>query len=316
MMENPKVSIIIPVYNGSNFMRCAIDCALAQTYENTEIIVVNDGSKDDGKSEAIALSYGEKIRYFSKPNGGVSSALNCGIVNMTGDYFAWLSHDDAYTSTRIEDAVKLLKSHNLLGKRYMGFTGGYIADVNGTKIKDMQHRFEKDRIYSAYEAMEVMTVSGTLYGCNLLIPREAFEEAGLFDESLRYSQDALMWYRIFLAGYGIVSDDLPNVMSRMHGNQVSHQRRDLFSHDALVIAKLLAEPFANADRSGSLLKKYIKRLTRYECTEAIDYLYQYADTQGFFTAKERIKFKGYRILGNCRYRLVTAAKKILLRFRR
>lgn len=316
MMENPKVSIIIPVYNGSNFMKCAIDCALAQTYENTEIIVVNDGSNDDGKTEAIALSYGDQIRYFSKPNGGVSSALNCGIANMTGDYFAWLSHDDAYSATRIEDAVKLLKSHNLLKRKYIGFTGGYVADVNGAKIKDMPHRFEKDRIYSAYEAMEIMTVSGTLYGCNLLIPRAAFDEAGMFDETLRYSQDTLMWYRIFLSGYGIVSDDLPNVMSRMHGNQVSHLRRDLFSHDTLVIAKLLAEPFANIDSSGSLLKKYIKRLTRYECTEAVDYLYRYADMHGYLNFIERIKFKGYRILGSCRYRLVTAAKKILIRFRR
>jgi glycosyltransferase involved in cell wall biosynthesis len=315
MMENPKVSIIIPVYNGSNFMKCAIDCALAQTYENTEIIVVNDGSNDDGKTEAIALSYGDQIRYFSKPNGGVSSALNYGILKMTGSYFAWLSHDDAYTPTRIADAVALLASHDLLGKKYVGFTGGYVADAGGTKIKDLRHSFEPNRIYSSYEAMGVMVANGTLYGCNLLIPREAFDEAGLFDESLRYSQDTLMWYRIFLAGYGLVSDDLPNVMSRMHGNQVSHLRRDLFSHDALVIAKLLAEPFANADGSGNLLKKHIKRLTRYECTEAVDYLYRYADRHGYLTSKDRLVIRGCRTLGFCRYHIVTAVKKLLIRFR-
>lgn len=315
MMENPKVSIIIPVYNGSNFMKCAIDCALAQTYENTEIIVVNDGSNDDGKTEAIALSYGDQIRYFSKPNGGVSSALNYGILKMTGVYFAWLSHDDAYTPTRIADAVALLASHDLLGKKYVGFTGGYVADAGGTKIKDLRHSFEPNRIYSSYEAMGVMVANGTLYGCNLLIPREAFDEAGLFDESLRYSQDTLMWYRIFLAGYGLVSDDLPNVMSRMHGNQVSHLRRDLFSHDALVIAKLLAEPLAQADGTGALLNRYIKRLTRYECTEAIDYLYQYAVANGYMNEKERIKFKAYRIAGFCRRKVVMVAKKTLLRFR-
>lgn len=314
-MENPKVSIIIPVYNGSNFMKCAIDCALAQTYENTEIIVVNDGSNDDGKTEAIALSYGDQIRYFSKPNGGVSSALNYGILKMTGAYFAWLSHDDAYTPTRIADAVALLARHDLLGKKYVGFTGGYVADAGGTKIKDLRHSFEPNRIYSSYEAMGVMVANGTLYGCNLLIPREAFDEAGLFDESLRYSQDTLMWYRIFLAGYGLVSDDLPNVMSRMHGNQVSHLRRDLFSHDALVIAKLLAEPLAQADGIGALLNRYIKRLTRYECTEAIDYLYQYAVANGYMNTKERIKFKAYRIAGFCRRKVVTVVKKTLLRFR-
>jgi glycosyltransferase involved in cell wall biosynthesis len=315
MMENPKVSIIIPVYNGSNFVKCAIDCALDQTYENTEIIVVNDGSNDDGKTEEIALSYGDRIRYFCKPNGGVSSALNYGIANMTGDYFAWLSHDDAFTTTRIQDSVELLKAHGLLGKKYIGFTDGYFADASGAKIKDFRPCFERDKIYSGYEAMEVMTKSGTLYGCSLLIPRSAFDDAGTFDESLRYSQDALMWYRIFLAGYGIVSDNLPNVMSRMHGNQVSHQRRDLFSHDALVIAKLLAEPLAEADGSGALLKRYTRRLTKYECHEAVSYLYNYADEHGYLSLQDRVALRAHRVLGFFRYRIVTVGKKILIRLR-
>ena len=75
-MSDPKISIVIPVYNGSNYLANAIDCALRQTYKNVEVIVVNDGSTDGGATEEIALSYGEKIRYFHKSNGGESSALN------------------------------------------------------------------------------------------------------------------------------------------------------------------------------------------------------------------------------------------------
>ena len=59
--EYPLVSIIIPVYNGSDYMQEAIDSALNQTYENCEIIVINDGSNDDGKTERIALAYGDSI---------------------------------------------------------------------------------------------------------------------------------------------------------------------------------------------------------------------------------------------------------------
>ena len=106
---NPKVSIVIPVYNGSNYMKEAIDSALAQTYKNIEIIVVNDGSKDEGKTREIALSYGDKIQYYEKENGGVSTALNLGIEKMTGDYFSWLSHDDVYYPNKIEDQINFLK---------------------------------------------------------------------------------------------------------------------------------------------------------------------------------------------------------------
>ena len=88
MIYEPLVSIVIPAYNASNYLAEAIDSALAQTYPNVEIIVVNDGSRDDGATRAVALSYGDQIRYFEKPNGGSSSALNTGIANMKGEWFS------------------------------------------------------------------------------------------------------------------------------------------------------------------------------------------------------------------------------------
>ena len=101
----PRVSIIIPVYNGTNYMRDAIDSALNQTYENCEVIVVNDGSNDEGATDAAARSYGDRIRYFKKENGGVATAVNYGIQQMTGEYAAWLSHDDIFTPDKIEKQI-------------------------------------------------------------------------------------------------------------------------------------------------------------------------------------------------------------------
>ena len=314
-MQSPKVSIVIPVYNGSNYLANAIECALQQTYENVEVIVINDGSTDDGKTEKIALSYGNRIRYFCKENGGVSSALNYGIRKMTGEYFSWLSHDDGYAPEKVEKSVELLQANNAVGKKVIAFTGGYFIDAAGAKIGDFRQPFQAEKCYSGLEVLYIMTHKGTLNGCCMLIPREAFEEAGLFDETLRYSQDTLMWYRIFLAGYKMVSDDLPNVMNRMHGNQVSHLRRDLFSHDALVIAKLLAEPLAQADKTGDLLKRYMKRLTKYECKEAVSYLYNYANVNGYLNFKDQIKIQLFRILGFFRYRIAAVVKQIMLWFR-
>lgn len=82
--NQPLVSIVMPVYNGGDYLKEAIDSALAQTYNNIEIIIVNDGSDDGGITEKIALSYGERVRYFRKKNGGVATALNLGIRNMRG----------------------------------------------------------------------------------------------------------------------------------------------------------------------------------------------------------------------------------------
>ena len=113
MNYEPLVSIVIPVYNGSNFLQQAIDSALNQTYKNIEIIVVNDGSRDDGATEQIALSYGDKIRYFSKENGGVSTALNMGIANMKGEYFSWLSHDDMYKPEKIEKQIEAINQFDV-----------------------------------------------------------------------------------------------------------------------------------------------------------------------------------------------------------
>ena len=107
-MSTAKVSVVIPVYNGNDYLAEAIDSALAQTYKNIEVLVVNDGSNDEGKTERIAQSYGEKIRYFSKQNGGVASALNRAIAEMTGDYFSWLSHDDLYTKDKVEKEMNAL----------------------------------------------------------------------------------------------------------------------------------------------------------------------------------------------------------------
>ena len=69
-MNRVLVSIVIPVYNGSNYLREAIDSALAQTYSPIEVLVINDGSTDQGATARIAQAYGDRIRYFEKENGG------------------------------------------------------------------------------------------------------------------------------------------------------------------------------------------------------------------------------------------------------
>jgi len=237
----PKVSIIIPVYNGANYLENAINCALAQTYENVEVIVVNDGSTDDGATERIACSFGDRITYYCKENGGVSSALNFGISKMTGDYFSWLSHDDAYTPTKVADAVEALKHTPGTNNRTVSYSWGYYIDKDGTKVKPFRRALTENQLYTGEEVVLYMLEHSVLNGCCMLIPKCAFQECGLFDETLRYSQDMLMWYTLFFNGFSLVFDGKPNVQYRLHPAQTSQNRHDLFEHDAVCIAKRLVQ---------------------------------------------------------------------------
>ena len=309
---NPKVSIIIPVYNGSNYLECAIHCALNQTYENIEVLVVNDGSADGGATEKIAGSFGDRIRYFSKPNGGVSSALNYGIREMTGDYFSWLSHDDAYAPTKVADAVELLRSAG--NEKTIAYTCGHYIDKEGKTLKQFPHNLEQGRRYSGAEMAAFSVRNGTLNGCGMLIPRAAFEEFGGFDESLRYSQDTLMWLTLFFGGYGLISDAKDNVMMRLHGGQVSRNRQDLFLRDSMAIARKLAPDMAKCSNGGSnLLYLYALRMAQYNCGAVVRYYRDFALEHCPFTRMQRLNLALRLVYGRFRGTLKTIYYRFILR---
>ena len=186
----PRVCIVIPVYNGANYLSQAIDSALAQTYSNLEILVINDGSSDDGATDAIAKSYGEKIRYFNKPNGGVSSALNLGIEKMKGEYFSWLSHDDLYEPSKIEKEIEALAKVENRDNTIV-CCSDILVDSKGNKIfhpsKQLGGYFEGSELFDRFFSSHL-----NINGCTLLIPRSAFVRFGGFSR-FRYIQDTECW---------------------------------------------------------------------------------------------------------------------------
>lgn len=207
-----KVSIIIPVYNGSDYLRQAIDSALAQTYKNIEIIVVNDGSIDDGKTEKIAKSYSKKIRYYKKENGGVGSALNFGIKKMKGKYFSWLSHDDLYKKNKIESQIEYI---NKLNKDIVVYSDFESIDKDSKLI---QKRI-LDHIPPDFFRVELMEKS-FLHGCTLLIPKKYIDQLGSFNEKLETTQDYHYWFKLAeVIEFHHISKIL--VSGRIHGDQGS-----------------------------------------------------------------------------------------------
>jgi glycosyltransferase involved in cell wall biosynthesis len=188
--NEPLVSIVIPVYNGSNYLHQAIESALAQTYDNVEIIVVNDGSTDDGATRAVAQRYGERIRYFEKPNGGCGSALNFGVEQMHGEYFSWLSHDDLYKPDKVKRQVQLIQASG--GADVIVYGGYDVIGPDGEK----KYSVRPDDVlpYSKLEIPLLPLLRGLMHGCAMLIPKSFFDRYGHFDVSLPSTQDYALWF--------------------------------------------------------------------------------------------------------------------------
>lgn len=211
-MSEHKVSIVIPVYNGEDYVREAIDSALNQTYDNIEVIVVNDGSTDN--TDEIAKSYGDRIIYIKKENGGVSTALNLAIEKMTGEYFSWLSHDDRYYPQKVEREIEYLEENSLFGKNVIVFSDYDLMDekshVFATSIKDHMELVEKP---------EYSLLRGSINGLTLLIPKQAFIDCGNFRIDLSCVQDYELWSRMMRNGYEFIHIPEVLVAMRMHSRQ-------------------------------------------------------------------------------------------------
>lgn len=223
---NPLVSIIIPVYNGANFMREAIDSALAQTYDNLEIIVVNDGSDDGGETERIALSYGDKIRYYAKENGGCASALNFGISKMRGGWFSWLSHDDVYFPEKVQSAVDCISRNHLDAAHTVVVCGSMSIDGAGNPVLSRKQS-RQNKLYTPEEMFTRFMHGRALNGCALLIPKVALDKAGAFSTTYTYILDWIYWIELALAGYSFYEYDEVLVKNRKHAGQVSVKKRTL-----------------------------------------------------------------------------------------
>ena len=219
MQYQPLVSIVIPVFNGEDFLNEAIKSAINQTYKNTEILVINDGSTDH--TEEIARSYGEKIRYYYKKNGGVASALNFAVRKMKGEYFSWLSHDDYYSPNKIAFEIEAIKKQT---------DKNTIIYCNYSLLDQKSHIFSTYRIENYYSEKErsngiLMLIQRMIGGCTLLIHTSHFKRVGMFNEALRTTQDYDMWFRI-LRGAKLIHVPKELVITRIHEKQGSQTLKE------------------------------------------------------------------------------------------
>ncbi len=220
MKKMPLVSIVIPVYNGSNYLRDAIDSALSQDYERCEVIVVNDGSDDEGRTKAICRSYGNNIRYLEQKNSGVAAALNTGIRAMEGDYFAWLSHDDIFFPCKVSTQMQAIQE---TGNPYTIAEANYSfgnVDTGGKVKTAFQTYYDRNWLENGC----AWFLWSETHFSNLLFHRRHFERIGLFDEENMTAQDQDMQFRL-LRGQRTVFSDVVVSFFRMHRASGTNQNR-------------------------------------------------------------------------------------------
>jgi glycosyltransferase involved in cell wall biosynthesis len=187
-MSNPAVSVVIPVYNGQNYLRLALESVLRQTFQDFEIIVIDDGSKDS--TPDIAQSFGERVRYVRQENAGVAAAVNHGIRLARGRYFAWLSHDDLWAPEKLSAQLEALQH---VDGPAVCYTDIKLIDGEG-KVFD-----EKDLpLPNGNEIVRaILRLEPVLYAAySLVCELRCFAQVGPYDLKKRHTQDADMLLRL------------------------------------------------------------------------------------------------------------------------
>jgi glycosyltransferase involved in cell wall biosynthesis len=262
-MDEPLVSVIVPLLNAQEFIRETLDSILAQTYKNLEIIVINDGSTDD--SESIALSYGTKIHYISQnPSGNPAAPRNVGLRVCRGDLITFLDADDILLPDKIERQVEFLKRNPLVSivlTDYINFSPNVECSVSHFRTcPNLSRVLQKtspteDCILDAQLARWILLRENFSITNSLLVRRELIKRTGEFDESVTPSEDFDLMCRIVMREkIGIVN--YIGFRRRLHENNTTRNRYKVLRGLIRSREKLLA--LETAPRLRRDLRTYIR----------------------------------------------------------
>lgn len=199
MFENKKISIIVPVYNNEKYIDKCVESVLCQTYENWELILINDGSTDNSLSMCEKYKKDCRVKVVSQENSGVSATRNKGIELATGEYVTFIDSDDFVSN----DYCSLLFS--FMSENVSMVVLGLQKLMSDGKLKKIRHRL-KEGYYSFAELQDKIIDDGTLSGftlhstCSVLYRKELLINNSIFFNSeIKYNEDGLFNALYFLS---------------------------------------------------------------------------------------------------------------------
>ena len=256
MSSNELVSIVIPVYNSEKYLKECLNSLFEQTYENIEIIAVNDGSTDN--SLEILQDYSEKIQIFSQENNGLYSALKVGLSKIQGKWCKWFSPDDVLYPNAIEIQVNEAKKQP---DNTILYSNWDIIDENGKLLREF-HESNNNGL-SSFE-YNIRLLHGQQINVNTtLIPSILFQKPGVrnLDEPVAIDYDFFLNCAIFHdVKFHLIPQAL--VKYRIHADQLSHKN---ISKTLGFISDLKDELLMKLDES--LRNKYNYELEEYKKTQ-------------------------------------------------
>jgi glycosyltransferase involved in cell wall biosynthesis len=226
----PAVSVIVPAYNVSQYIAAALDSVRAQTFKDYEIIVVNDGSPDTEELERALEPYLSEIVYLKQENRGLSGARNTGIRAARAASIALLDGDDLWEPEFLDAMLGELRRDPTIDVLYSDAL--YFGDTPEAGHTYMELHPSEGEV--SFEA--IVTERCNVISC-IVARRETMMQAGLFDESLRSSEDFDMWLRILKAGGRIAYLRQPLMRYRRHRASLSADPVWMCKHILQVLEK-------------------------------------------------------------------------------
>ena len=255
--KGPSISAIIPLYNGMKFIEEAINSILNQTVQPCEIIVVDDGSTDNGPAlvRMMAGRTDQPITLLHKENGGQSSARNFGVKHSKGDLIALLDQDDVWYTTHLEELLKPFLDP-LVG-RELGWVYSDLDEID-TQGRMINHRFLRTLPTPHPKTNMFMCLREDMFilPSASLISRKAFDEVGGFDERLSGYEDDDLFLRMFRAGYANIFLEVALSKWRIYPESSSYSYRMRRSR-SIYARKLMAEYKDDPDRARFILRDVI-----------------------------------------------------------
>lgn len=244
-------SVIIPAYNAEKFIKRSIDSVLKQSFQDFEIIVINDGSMDSTLEILYQIS-DERLKIIDTSNGGVSKARNLGIEHARGEYICFLDSDDEFLPSHLEHLNNLIvkyPSKSFFATRFCMTTRNDVSEVNIPKITG-KIEFYEDAVSKILMCSEMIWT-----GC-VCIRRKMFEKYGMFEIGVKLGEDTDMWKRVYVHT-GVVFSDNITVKRNRDGSEATKNYIRSFKLDPLNrIGMFLEDETISEDVKRSLLIEY------------------------------------------------------------